>query len=59
MNATEAEAFKQFKALCEIRGGGGYDSPGATKVKNVEVRLKNRKVKLSDEVEKTQSASFF
>ena len=39
-------------------GGGGYDYPWSTKGENVEIGLKNRKVKFTDEVEKTQSAKY-
>ena len=56
MNATEAEEFKQFKAWYESQGRDDYDPPWSTKVKNVEIGLKNTKVKFSDEVEQTQYA---
>ena len=38
-------------------GGGGYNPPWAIKLDNVELGLRNRKVKFSDEVENTQSAT--
>ena len=56
INAAEAEGFKQFKAWLESQGKDGYSPPWATKVNNVELGFKNRKVEFSDEVENTQDA---
>ena len=53
MKVAEAEEFKQFKEWREIQWKDGYNPPWDTKVKNVELGFKNRKVKFSDEVEKT------
>ena len=56
INATEAKQFKQFKAWSEIQGRDGYNPPWATKGEKSQNRIKNRKLKFSDEVENTQSA---
>ena len=42
--------------MCEIQERDGYNTPWATKVKIVELGFKNRQIKFSDEVEKSQSA---
>ena len=56
MNNSEAEEFKQLKSWRKSQGKDGYNPPWATKVKNVELGFKNRQVKFSDAVEKTQSS---
>ena len=56
MHVIELKEFKQFKAWSQIQEINCYNSSGTTKVKNVEMGLKNRKAKFSDEVEKNQSA---
>ena len=54
MNIADADKFKQLKTWRESQGMDRYNPPWATKVNNVELRLKNRQVNFIDENKKTQ-----
>ena len=56
MKATEVEYLKQVNAWRGIQGKDGYNPPWSSKTNNFKLGIKNKQVKFSDEVEKTQSA---
>ena len=47
MNCTEGGEFKQFKSLREFQYKDDYNPPWVTKVNNVKLGFKNKKVKLA------------
>ena len=56
MNAEYEEEFHKLKAWNEIQGKDGYNTPCSAKLNNYGLGFKDKEIKFSDEVKKTQYA---